>query len=605
MDPQERALFIRSVFKDLPAIKRANHKLVHALTERQKDFASLVPTVSDVFSAHILPILDEYQVYCSNLPRATYLLTTHTEFPQQLTQKYWPLIKKPLEHLQRYPALLEAIIDATKITVTRNATTVTVTPGTTSTTLVDNDDSDNDDDHPDNEVLQLCLDAIQLCLDNIDDQLKTRKQLLDIEKWVGNAWQLDAQERRIIYRCRVSVITISDMDSNSNYNNNKIDNKKISTEGEIVVLDHVVLVLLPPVLSIPLPIVVCVPHHQDQNRITLAHPPRGITYPVQLLNSSSEQLTSAIQEAQKELKQKQPTMISRSPLVSSTFESWTSAIRLPSSSSVYNAGSLVVGSHHGVTIYPTREHIIDIDVSGLAILPSSSRSPAYLVIASHRCQLILLYDINKDTNYDSENNNNNNNQEKRHWKEQQPLVIENVLDGFHVIDHYLIYQDKRDMLVHQWCPRKRRTIKTINVQSVRVSGFYSYHNQGSGGHQNQQNNKILGMTCDEDFILVDISGQIMRRRISLKKKGKPLAIVTPATSNSNNNNNNDHYCQKPNQERLCYNRFVYTMDQQKLVCEWEIRPKHVVYSDPYLLAFDQKQCVEVRHAETVTIFKEI
>ncbi|KAI7852380.1 Dbl homology domain-containing protein [Circinella umbellata] len=455
VDPQERALFIHSVFKNLSAIKRTHHKLVSELTERQKEFASLVPTVSDVFSAHILPILDEYQVYCSNLPRATYLLTTHTEFPQQLTQKYWPLIKKPLEHLQRYPALLEAVIDATKSTVTNSVTTAIITPKTTTTTtttLVDNDD------HPDNEILQLCLDAIRLCLDNINDQLKIKKQLLDIEKWVGNTWQLDAQERRIMYRCRVSIITMLKTDMNSHYNNS--DNKKTSREGEIVVLDHVVLVLLPPVLSIPLPIVICVPDSQDQSRITLAHPPRGITYPVQLLDSSSEQLISAIQEAQKELKQKQPTIISRSPLVSSTFESWTSAVRLPSSSSVYNGGSLVVGSRHGVTIYPSRQHIIDIDVSGLAILSSLPSLPTYLVIASHRCQLILLYKINSETNDD-----NDSNQEKNHWKEQQPLVIENVLDGFHVIDHYVIYQDKTDMLVHQWSPRKRRTIKTIDVQS--------------------------------------------------------------------------------------------------------------------------------------------
>ncbi|KAI9272686.1 hypothetical protein BDA99DRAFT_498969 [Phascolomyces articulosus] len=597
VDPQERATFIRSVFKNLPELRHANHKLVHALTERQKTFSSVIPTVSDVFSAHILPILDDYQDYCNNLPRATYLLTTHTQFPQQLTQTYWPLIKKPLEHLQRYPALLKAIMDATTTCTTMTSATspiIAATPMTmnTTTTLV----VDPDDEHPDNEVLQLCLEAIQLCLDNLKDQLETRKQLLDIEKWVGNTWQLDALERRIMHRCRATNMT------DNNDPGNKI-NKRKSREGEIIVLDHVVLVLLPPVLFIPLPIVVCVPH---QHHLTLAHPPRGLTFPVQLLDSSSEQLIQVIHDAQKELKQKQPTMLSQPPLASSTFESWTAAVRLPSSLENQQE-SLVVSSHHGVTVYPSREHILDIDVSGLATIScvsSSSKSVStYLIIASRRLQLLLIYKIypNPDCNSPSSgscSSGDDHDGAEKHWKEQQPLVIENVLDGFHVVDKYVVYQDKKDMLVHLYNPRKRRTVKTIDVQSVRVSGFCSYSNGNRGGQQQ----KTLVMACDEDFILVDLSGQTMRRRIGLKEKGKALTIITPRTPLSSilgdgHDQADPHHCQKQH-ERLCYNRFVYTMDQKTLICEWEIRPKHVVYTNPYLLAFDQKQCVEIRHAET-------
>ncbi|KAI9488795.1 Dbl homology domain-containing protein [Zychaea mexicana] len=489
VDPQERATFIQSVFQNLKDLKQANQKLVHALSDRQKEFESLIPTVSDVFSAHFLPILDDYQVYCSNLPRATYLLTTHPTFPPHLTQQEWPLLKTPLQHLERYPTLLKRVI-------------VTTT-----------------DDHPDHEVLSLCLDAIQLCLENLNQQLETKKELLEIEKWVGNAWRLDAPERRIMYRCKAQSVVVSSTATSSSSSSSQQQQQQQQL-GDIIVLDHVVLVLLPPVLFIPLPIVVYIvpSHHHDTTTpaiVTLAHPPRGITYRVQL--DAPQKLVEAIADAQKELKQKQPHLLSDPPLVSSTIESWTAAVRLPD-------GRLAVGSHHGVTLYPSRERIIEIDCSKLAILAKNHHdhdSGPFLVVASHRRQLLLIYKLNETNN--------------RMMRDQQPWMIENVLDGFHVIDQYIVYQDRADMLVHLWNPRKRRSVKTMDVQSVRVSGFSSFI---------EQERHWLVMACDADFVLVDISGQAMRRRISLKDSGgvnggsKALSLAV-------------------NGERLCYNRALW------------------------------------------------
>ncbi|KAI9488815.1 hypothetical protein BDB00DRAFT_791600 [Zychaea mexicana] len=191
------------------------------------------------------------------------------------------------------------------------------------------------------------------------DLLETNNEPLEIEKWVGNAWWLDAPERRIMYRCKAQSVVVSSTATSSSSS-----------------------------------------QQQQQQQQQLDAP---------------QKLVEAIADAQKELKQKQPHLLSDAPLVSSTIQSWTAAVRLPD-------GRLVVGSHHGVTLYPSRERIIEIDCFKLAIFATNHHhdSGPFLVVTSHRRQVLLLYKL--------DGNNN------RMMRDQQPCMIENVLGGFHVID---------------------------------------------------------------------------------------------------------------------------------------------------------------------------
>ncbi|KAI8143078.1 Dbl homology domain-containing protein [Fennellomyces sp. T-0311] len=470
IDPAIRKKFIRAIFKNFDEIRQTNQKLTLALIERQRDFESLVPTVSDLFASYLLPSLDTYEEYCSNLPRATYLLTTSTEFPVSITQPHWPLLRKPLEHLERYPPLFEAVISATE------------------------------DDHPDHEVLSLCRDTITTWLEQLKQTLERRQAVLDVEKWVGNKWQMDAPHRAIIYRCTTE------------------------RNEEIIVMDHYILIVTSQVIAIPLPILLCVP---SKTSIMLAHPPRGITYPVQLKNPNA--LLDAIINAKQTLNRHS---LWSEPLVSSSVESFTAAALLP------DQETLVAGSQYGVTLYPSRERILhNIDVVKLFVVHH------YLVVQTTRD--LALYKINHYDNFH---------------------LITQTADCCHGIGHYVVYQDRNDLLVHVYNTCKRKVTKTIDVQGTRVSNLSTWQNK-------------LVITCDDEFIIVDILGRSMRRRISVPSatRKKALGIV------------GDGY--------LCYNQMVYTMEHE-YVCDWEIRPKYVVYQDPYLVAFDQKQCIEMRHAET-------